>query len=173
MYTPDARAFVDGMTKTQVKLSWRNKKLKLPFVGYVDFESRVWGEHFAGDLKSGKTADPEEIAREVLKWEYHLQTGTYLDGYHKIRFQFPYFVFLFVETAEPFNCSVNFCDNKFVEKAKEEFYGTIRAFRYCMDHDLFHQGYEFRLLNTKSYFSLHLPGYYRPKFSGFDEESEK
>ncbi len=160
-----AKQLIEGTKKTQIKLSWTDKKRNLPLIGYVDFESNVWGEMFAVDLKTtGTSADPDEIAKQIVKWEYNLQTGTYLTGYHKAKYKFPYFIFLFVETKSPYNVSVNFCDTKFCEQAKREFGGTLTAFRYCMDKNKFHEGYEFRLAEAMDYFSLQMPRWYKPKF---------
>ena len=82
----------------------------------------------------------------------------------EVIYKFPYFIFLAVENAEPFNVSVNFVDSKTAEEAKEEFDATLTAFRYCMDKDLFHQGYEFRLQSGLNYFSIQTPKWYKRKF---------
>lgn len=167
-----SKQLVDNIKKNQIHLKWRDKKTNLPIHGFVDYESNVWGEKFAWDLKTtgtsaGTSADPDEIARQVLKWEYHIQTGCYLTGYHKMKFQFPYFMFLFVEVKPPYNVSTMFCESKFVEQAKLEFDGTLTAFRYCLDNNLFHQGYEFRLAEAMNYFALRMPTWYKPKYEGY------
>ncbi len=160
-----SKQIIEGISKTQIRLSWTDKKRNLPLIGYVDFESNVWGEMFAVDLKTtGTSADPDDIAKQIIQWEYNLQTGTYLTGYHQAKYKFPYFIFLFVETKSPYNVSVNFCDTKFCEQAKKEFDGTLTAFRYCMDKNKFHEGYEFRLAEAMDYFSLQMPRWYKPKF---------
>lgn len=161
---PMSRDLIEGMKQAQIKLQWTDKKRNLPLIGYVDFESHAWGEKFIVDLKTSRTADPDEYAREIVKWNLLTQLGSYLTGYHKMKYQFPYFIFLVVENKEPFNVSVNFVDDKLASQAKEEFDATLTAFRYCMDNDLFHQGYEFRLQSGLNYFSINIPKYYKPKF---------
>ena len=34
-----------------------------------------------------------------------------------------------------------------------------------MDNDLFHMGYEFRLMQQNNYFAVRKPGYYKPNFT--------
>ncbi len=170
-YHADARVLLEHMTKTQVKIQWRDRATKLPLIGYVDFETRCWGEHFIVDLKSTRDADPDEFIRDIFKFDYELQCGAYRAGYMRTKFAFPYFIFLCVETSEPFNVSVNFCEPKFIEASEQEFYGALRAFRYCMDNHLFDKGYEFWLFGTKQYHAVRMPGYWKSKTALFNAET--
>lgn len=170
-----ARELIESRTKGQVNLEWFDKKNNLPIRGRTDMESNAWGEKWIVEVKTtGKTqgADPEKFMRDALTLGYDIQAAAYLDGYHKTRFSFPNFVFIVIETEEPFNCSVNFCDNKFIEEAKAEWAGTLAAFRYCMDNKLFHQGYEFRL-HTMPYFSLRYPGWNKSLFANFNSGTDE
>ena len=168
--TDESFKLLSAKTKTQVHLQWREQATNLPIHGYVDFESKAWEEDFVVDLKTTKDADPDEFNKSVFNedYQYYLQAGTYLVGYHKAKYRFPYFVDLAVETSEPYNVSVNFFDNKVTDLAKDEFYGTCRAFRYCLDKNLFHQGYEFRLAESMNYFSVKTPSWWKPRYSGFE-----
>jgi len=167
-----ARELIEGRTKGQQKLTWRNKKLNIPMTGYVDFESNAWGEDFVVEVKTcGKDrGDPDQFIRDALKFGYDIQVGGYADGYHKSKFRFPNFVFLVVETTPPFNTSVIFCDSKFMELAKKEWIGTVTAFRFCMDRNLFHMGYDFRL-HTMPYFTMAYPNWHKLKFSDFNPDN--
>lgn len=163
--TPEVNMYLEGMKRTQIELKWHNKKNNLPLIGYADFESDIGGELFLVDLKKTKDADPDVFVRDIYKYGYHLQAAAYLDAYHKRHFKFPYFINICVELHEPFNCSVMFYESKTIEQAKDEFFGILDAFRYCMDNDLFHMGYEFRLMQQSNYFAVRKPGYYRPVFT--------
>lgn len=164
-----ARELIEHRTKTQIRLSWRDRKNKIPLIGYADFESKAWDTDFVVDLKTTKSADPNDFVRDALKFGYHIQCAAYLDAYKKTQYRFPTFVFLAVETSEPFNVSINICDERYVEKALAEYHGILRAFRYCMDHEHFDMGYEFRLLGLKDYFNMSIPGYHKPAYpEGFD-----
>lgn len=163
-----SRVLIENRKKVQSELRWIDKETGLPVIGKIDCESRAWGSDFIIDLKTAADGDPDVFNRKAYDYDYHLQTGVYLEGYHKVKYQFPNFIFLVVETSEPFNVSVNFCENKFVEQAKSEFRGTLMAFKYCLDKQLFDTGYEFRLFGTRPYFSMRLPGYYKPRFEGYE-----
>ena len=146
-------------------ISWRNKSTNLPLIGYQDFEAHVWETDFVIDLKTATSADPMEFNRSASKFEYDLDVGAYLDAHHKIWYRFPSFIFLVVETSEPFNVSVIFVDDTTAGEAKDEFYGTLKAFRYCMNnYPDFNVGYEFRLMGTKGYFNLELPKWKKSLF---------
>lgn len=168
-----SRQLLEGKQHVQRKLEWRNKKNNLPLLGYIDFDAKVWGEKFIVDLKTAASAEPDKFARDAAGFDYELQVGGYLDAYHKKYFQFPNFIFLVVESVEPFNVSVNFCDSKYIERAKDEWQGTLTAFRYCMDNHKFNTGYEFRLMNTNNYFSIEIPKYKKKLFTGYEEKDEE
>jgi len=169
--TPESARFLETKTRTQVHLEWRDKANNLPIHGWVDFESKAFDEDFVVDLKSTKDADPDEFNKDIFNtdYQYYFQGGCYLVGYHRAKFRFPYFVDLAVETVEPYNVSVNYFDAKVAEIAKNEFYGTLKAFRYCLNNNLFHQGYEFRLPEGMGYFSVKVPGWWKPRYQGFEE----
>ena len=164
-----SRQLIEAKKNVQKRLSWRNKKNNLPLIGYQDFESTAWGEHFVVDLKTARDADPDKFSRDAANFDYEIQAGAYLDAYHKTKYQFPGFIFLVVETTAPFNVSVNFCDSNYTERAKDEFLGTLDAFRYCMDnYPDFQVGYEFRLFGTRDYFNMSIPKYKKKVYEGFD-----
>lgn len=164
MDNEQSRILIEGRRKVQVRLKWTDRDSRLPMIGYVDFDTEAWGQGFIVDLKTATSADPDEFNRAAGKLDYQLQTGTYLSGYPRCFFKFPLMVFLVVETDDPFNVSVMFCDPKYTEASMNEFHGTLNAFRYCLDNQLFHQGYEFRLMGTQNYHLMNLPKYLKPKF---------
>ena len=114
--------------------------------------------------------DPADFGRLAYFRDMVVQCGAYLDGYHKMKYKFPYFIFIVVEPQEPFNVAVNFVDNKTANYCREEWAGTLKAFRYCLDNEQFDKGYEFRLFDNMDYFSMDLPGYAKPLFANFSTE---
>ncbi len=167
---PDAKLYIENRKKIQIKLNWRNKETNLPCLGFADFESIIDEQEFVCDIKAFYDADPDRFSYFIKERQMYLQAGMYLDAYHKIWYRFPDFIFILVETQPPYNVTVEYCDNKFVEIAKEEFFGTLKAFRYCMNNNQFHMGYEFRLFGTKDYFRAEIPKYYSPKFADFQTD---
>ncbi len=158
-----------NMRRRHTKLTWRDKATGLPCIGYTDWDCIVNDQLFIVDLKTSQSADPDDFTRAVWTFQYFMQVGSYLEGYKNMYFQFPYFLFLTVETTEPYNVSLNFVEGKYAEFCREEFLGTLKAFKQCLDKNLWHQGYEFRLMELAPYFPLRKPGYGK-KMYGFPED---
>lgn len=165
---PEARPFLN-MRRKHPRLTWRDRETKLPCVGVPDWDCLIDDQLFIVDLKVPNTADPEDFTRDAWSWEYFLQVGAYLEAYKNTSFQFPYFVFIAVESSELHNVSINFVESKYAEFCREEFLGTVKAFKYCLDNDLWASGYEFRLMGTRNYFALRKPGYGKALFGAWDQ----
>lgn len=165
-----SRQIIEAKKRVQVKMKWLHKETGLPMIGYVDFESKAFESNFIIDLKTARSADPEEFIRDASKLDYHLQVGSYMDGYPRTQFLFPNMAFLVVETDEPYNVSVMFCEPDYIARSMDEFNGTMKAFKYCIDNDQFHMGYDFRLMGTKQYFGMSIPGYNKQKFETINND---
>jgi hypothetical protein len=155
--------YVNSITKYQTKLTWTDKKTGIPFIGYSDAEGNAFGEDWVFEIKTTNDADPDQFVRAFYQWDYHIQIASYAEGYHKTRYRFPNFAVLVFDTSEPYNCAPMMVENKTLEEAKEEWRASVDAFKFCMDEELFHQGFEFRL-QTMPYFPLRKVGYYKRKF---------
>lgn len=168
MSTDYVRPYIDNVKAKQVRLRWNDKKTGLPFLGYADLECEVYDEMFVIDLKTTFNGDPDDFPKQAYNLHYNLQWATYSEGYYNMKFKFPYFAYLAVESVDPFNVSLFFIESKTMEESKDEWRATVDAFSYCLKEQLFHQGYEFRMALGMSYFAMRKPGYYRPKFTNDD-----
>jgi hypothetical protein len=169
----EARTLIENRFDVQKKLSWVDRKTKLPLIGYQDFRSKAWESDLLVDLKTSKSADPDEFNKAIANFGYDLQNAAYR-AYYKKRFEFPDFVFLVVENSDPYAVSLIYCDNKFNEKADEAFFGALTAFEKALEpfedfSNHFHMGYEFRNLVTMPYFSANMPALKKNHYIGFDE----
>lgn len=167
----EARKLIETKYDIQKRLRWKDSKTKLPVVGYQDFRSSAWDSDFIVDLKTSRSADPDDFNKFIAQFSYDLQVGAYL-SYYERRLVYPGFIFLVVETQSPYNVSVIMCDNKFIEQAKAEFKGSLIAFKKAMEpvNDFpnhFHKGYEFRLMGSMDYFSAQLPAWKKSRYLGF------
>ena len=160
---PEMVSYVESFTKTQTKLLWTDRKTRIPFIGYVDAEGNAFDDDWIFDIKVTKDADPNDFQRAAFNWDYHIQMASYAEGYHRTQFRFPNFAFLCFDPNPPYNCAPIMIESNVMEESREEWRRSVDAFKFCMDEELFHQGYEFRL-QTMPYFSLRKLGYYRPKF---------
>lgn len=165
---PDAKPFLN-MRRRHPFLNWRDRETKLPCVAAIDWDCMLDNNLFIVDLKVTKDSDPDDMGRFIVNGGVYMQVGSYLEAYKNTAFQFPTFVFIAINPDDLHNISINIVDNKYAEFCREEFLGTLKAFRYCLDNDLWHMGYEFRLFGTREYFSLSKPGWLKPLFGAWSE----
>ena len=157
---PEMVMYINAITARQVRLTWKHKGF--PFIGYVDAEGDL-EDDWCFEIKTARSADPDDFNRDIYKWGYNMQIGAYAEGYHRSKYKFPNFAFLVFETEAPYNCAPIMVDSKQLKLMRDEWQATIQAFKFCVEEELFHQGYNFQL-QTKPYFAVSKPGYYRPKF---------
>ena len=67
------------------------------------------------------------------------------------------FVTVAVEKNPPYGISVNISTNELIQYGTKEFYRLLEYFNYCLDRNLFGQGYEF--WSIPGTFPLDLPGW--------------
>lgn len=168
-----SRKLIEARRRIQLRMNWTHKHTGIPVTGIIDFESKAWESDFIVDLKTTKSADPDDFTKDAAKLDYHIQCGSYMDGYPRTQFRFPNMAFIAVENVDPFNVSVFFCENNYVSRALDEFHGTMNAFKYCMDHDQFGMGYDFQLMGIKDYFGMNIPPYVKQKFTFAGTETIK
>lgn len=169
----ESRDLIEKSFNIQKKLTFTDAKTKLPLIGYQDFQSSAWDSNLLVDLKTSRTAEPDKFNRLISDYDYDLQNAVYL-AYYRRRLQFPDFIFLTVETDDPYNVSITFCDSKFNQKAHEAFRGSLMAFKKALEPtedkpNHFHMGYEFKLMGSLPYFTASLPPWKKPAYQGFDE----
>lgn len=155
--------YVNSIKKEQIELRWKDKKTGIPCIGYADAEGDAFGNNWCFEIKTAGDADPDEFLKAAYRFDYHMQIAAYSNGYRFSKYKFPDFAFLVFETKEPYNTAPIMVESKTLQQWNDEWSATLDAFKFCMDEQLFHQGYEFRL-QTKPYFSMRKPGYYKPKF---------
>ncbi|MCJ7447950.1 MAG: PD-(D/E)XK nuclease-like domain-containing protein [Bacteroidales bacterium] len=164
---PDAQKYLK-FRKRHPKMIWIDQETKLPCIAIPDWDCLLDNQLCVVSLKTADDSDPIEFTKDAWNYEYFVQIGAELAGYKHLEFQFPMYVYIVVETSELHNVSINFVENKYLEFSKEEYHGTLRAFKYCLDNNLWHMGYEFRLMDTAGYFALRKPGYGKPLFGSWD-----
>lgn len=162
---PRTRQWIEDRRFIQRKVAWTHTKTRLPIIGYVDFDVD-YEEHISiVDIKTDYNGDPQKWFRHAADLDYEIQVGSYLCGYRKNFYCFPDFLFMVIEKAIPYNAYMVHCPPNYCEDAKHEFENTLLAFRYCMDNQLFHEGYDFWLFDTLPYFNMDKPRYKKSKFT--------
>ncbi len=161
--TPETAYYLEHVKAIQKKLSWTDKKTGIPIIGYVDAECEIDEHLIIIDFKTSDSSDPNEFYKSAASFDYEIQVGCYLTGYHKKYFLFPEFMFMVVEKKAPYNATMIHCPGDYVNYAKEEFEHSLTAFKYCMDKQEFHRGYHFWDVDM-GYFNMEKPRWKKSKF---------
>lgn len=164
MYLSNIAINKEGQKEIQKQIRWTDKKTGLPVIAKLDFVCNFDEHLIVIDLKSTVDGDPNKFFRQAGDLDYELQVGCYLTAYHKKYYQFPDFIFITIEKEIPFSPQIIYCPSDYCNTAKDEFEQTLTAFKYCLDNNLWHQGYEFWLFDTKPYFTMEKPKYIKSKF---------
>lgn len=154
-----AKDLLSRVGSTQQKMSWTHKATGLPMVAFKDMN----GDSFIGDLKSAADGSPEGFMSAAYKFGYHLQAGTYRDGERTLSGRYPDYFFLVVETSAPYNVTVYKATADFIKLGEQQFEETMQAFKFCMENNLWYQGYEFHA--AAGYHQLDLPGWAKQKLN--------
>jgi len=158
---------------SQKRFEWRERNVNLPILSIPDWDSMLPnGQLYGVEMKTTTCADPKTFARDIVKYWYHGQIATYSLAYHKCRFEFPEFVWVVVETNEPFGTAVIHISKREVQKAKEELLGLLTAFRRCLDEDKFDEDYRFWLFESRKYHSFYIPKYAMSNIMTPDEDDD-
>jgi exodeoxyribonuclease VIII len=167
---PEASELIARKKAAQVRLKWVDKLTGLPMLGYVDLETEYKGKHAICDMKTAASGDPEEWKKQAAKLDYELQAGCYLEGYRRTRYMFPFYLYMVIESTEPYNVSVIECPQKYTDDARNAYHDTMKAFRICVDKQLFHMGYEFRHHISGLPHTVEVPGWKFNPYKGWGSD---
>lgn len=159
---PQARKLIERVTNFQVEKIWTDKETGLKTITKLDGES----EDIIFELKTSKSADPDEFERDAYNFGYHLQCGIELEALAK-KGKFPQFWYMVIEKSEPYGLSIFQPSKDYIELGKKEFRHYITSFKKCLDENRFHEGYEYRSSRLDKTFELDLPGYAKHKLQNY------
>jgi hypothetical protein len=101
------------------------------------------------DLKTTNSAAPDEFAKSVWNYRYHVQAAFYLDLTKAERF-----FFIAVDKEKPFNVELYELDNEAIEKGRIEYKKDIETLKKCLETNNWH-GYT----EDKKIHIISLPGW--------------
>ena len=88
------------------------------------------------DLKTTRDASPEEFARSIAQYRYHVQSAFYSDGYRAAFGEPPRgFVFIAVETEPPYLVAVYVASEAMTQRGRIDYQTDLDTFRWCRDHN--------------------------------------
>lgn len=158
------RFWIEKRRNVQRRISFTDRKTKLPVHGFIDFDVDINEKITILDIKTDYDGEPQKWFRHAADLDYKMQVGGYTIGYYRNYYQFAEFKFIVIEKSSPYNAYVVNCDNRYIKQAQEEFKNTLLAFKYCMDNEQFDMGYDFWLFDNMDYFTMEEPRYKRSKF---------
>jgi exodeoxyribonuclease VIII len=131
-YEP-AKKLIHSMTFAEKRFDTVIHSLNL--CGYIDGgnDSAIF------DIKTVQSANPKHFLRDSYNRLLHLQSGIYSHAENMEKD----FYFIAAESVAPFNVTVFKCEPEFISKGVSLLGGLLEKFNFCLDLDLFDQGYEF------------------------------
>lgn len=116
------------------------------------------------DVKSTKSAHPDEFARSAFNYNYHVAAAWYLDGYEIATGQRPdSFMFLAIEKEAPFACAWYFADEGMIAAGRRQYRKALDTYAECLRTGVW-PGYPDKLLG------LALPAWAERQILGADAE---
>ncbi len=138
---PMSKMLLNNTTEVQKHIEFKYKGLTIR--GILDGFGEFDGKPFIFDLKTTSESDPKSWYRSIIKYMYHLQAAISQAGIFNEGFIMPDFYHIIVETAAPYKVSVvKFCPET-LKAGKKILKKIVSDFNYCIDNDLWSEGYEF------------------------------
>lgn len=118
---PQASHLLQKCIRTESKITFEHKGHNIR--GYIDGE----GMDFMFDIKVISDANPEWMARNVIKNLWHMQGAIYTFSQHRKQYLEKDYYMIIVESVAPFNTQVYKLDSDFLLKGFNKFEETIDA----------------------------------------------
>lgn len=84
------------------------------------------------DVKTTVDGSPDQFAKSIANYRYHVQSAFYGDGYRRAFGEAPRaFVFLAIEKTPPYLCALYVMDEKAVIRGRADYLADLETFRVC------------------------------------------
>lgn len=139
-----AKEYLQSLKTVQRKLTWKDKKTSLPFIGYVDGDNAqsIMDVDFHIEYKTAMDATEQGFIRDAYNFNYPLQIASYRNGY-AVKGKFPKTVYIVAEKTEPYCVQVFLPSEDFYTLGKQQWDKLKTSFRHCMDTNQFNKGYDY------------------------------
>lgn len=88
------------------------------------------------DLKTTKDARPDEFAKSIANYRYHVQAAFYADGYQAAFGEAPKgFAFLAIETEPPYLCAVYVASAEMILRGRADYERDLATYAECIRTD--------------------------------------
>ena len=162
---PAARYYIDRKHMGQQWVEWKHPETGYQFIGKTDWTSDPKEpDFFIADLKCMSKADTESFQRDIFKMDYHIQESSYRKAFFYRGIFNVRFVWIVVESSEPYNVNVISPDKNMMAFADEELHNSLLAFKYCHENNLWHRSFDWLRDELVNYGTAYKPGWVKPKF---------
>lgn len=128
MAHPDARRLFTGH-RAEESVFWEEDGLALKC------RPDAWQPNTLADLKTGRSADPNEFGKTAAEYGYHQSAAHYIDGVKKLTGEDLPFPFVLVEKAEPYYVSVVQLDESSIDIGRQLNHRAKRIYQECTESD--------------------------------------
>lgn len=129
MAHPKAAALLSKKGRAEQSVYWKDKETGVLCRCRPDW---LTDDDFIVDLKSTEDASPEEFARSVANWRYHVQDPFYRDGLTAIKRRPKAFVFIACEKKAPYAVGVYVLRAEDVELGRMQYRADLKAYAECL-----------------------------------------
>lgn len=135
---PIANKLLSGKGENEISLFWEDEETKVKCKAKLD---RIKSDIII-DLKSARSAKPEDFARQLYDLGYYRQCVFYLNGFKECyQKEAKGFVFIVVEKEPPYNVVVYELSELFKEIGKIEISDLLQVYKECIETNNFY-GYD-------------------------------
>lgn len=89
------------------------------------------------DLKTTSSAKPSEFAKSVANFNYHIQVAFYSDVLRSLGYEVNGFLFIGVESKEPFYTGLFELDDEAVELGRSTYKAILQRYKHCLESGFF------------------------------------
>lgn len=129
MSHPKAAALLSKKGKAEQSVYWRDAVTGVLCRCRPDY---LTDDDFVIDLKSTEDASPQEFAKSVASWRYHVQHPFYADGLTAVRRPPKAFVFIACEKKAPYAVGVYVLDAAAVELGRMQYSRELAVYAECL-----------------------------------------
>lgn len=126
VYGHKAAAAILGKGDPEQSVFWTNPETAEKCKARADW----FRENFIVDVKTCQDARPDEFAKSMARYRYHVQSGHYREG-----FDSPRFVWIAVEITPPYGVAVYADDAEIYQRGMEARDADLRRYAWCRAND--------------------------------------
>jgi hypothetical protein len=125
-----ARKLLTGKGENEIALFWEDEETKVKCKAKLDRIKNC----IVIDLKTTRSAHPDDFMRGAYEYGYHRQSAWYSDGYEQCFKEQPKgFVFIAIETVPPYNIAIYEATELFKEIGKIEVRKNLQTYKTCKE----------------------------------------